>query len=197
MLVRTQGMIAAIFFVLAEALEGGMAARSESSEVAFAAEFPAPLLAGGALTAAAETSIHVALRISNRSGRALRFSTYRSVLPELLDAAGAVVPFDYGANRSPGPSASNYPLLPPGQSLVVALDGTMQLHKGEIDWRGSQGILGYWKVTPTAGPYRFRLHYLEVQATAGPFDDQTEVLSGVWTGEAVTDAVGLPVKFAQ
>lgn len=49
------------------------------------------------------------------------------MLPELVNAYGAVVPFDYGANKSRVPRELDYPLLLPGQSLVIPLDATVTL----------------------------------------------------------------------
>jgi hypothetical protein len=153
-----QHTIAAAFFVLALlGIEANVTVHSQNSEVALTGVFPAPLVDGGALKTGTSAPIHASLKISNVSGSALRFGTYRSVLPELVNASGTVVPFDYGANRYRVPRESDYPLLLPGQSLVISLDATVTLQDGELDWQGSDGLLGFWKITRSAAPYRFRL----------------------------------------
>ncbi len=191
-----RGAVAAVFFALA-VLGGGanMTAQSQSNGVIFTGVFPVPLVAGGALKTKAGTLIHVNLKINNGSSP-LRFSIYRSTLPELLDAAGAVVPFDYGANRSRSPRESDYPLLGAEQSLIILLDATMTLQEGQLHWKGSDGILGFWKITRSAGPYRFRLRYRQTQQTVGPREGLSGTLSGIWVGESTTATVELPLKFA-
>ena len=94
------------------------------------------------------------------------------------------------------PRESDYPVLLPGQSLVISLDATMRLSDGQIDWSGSQGLLGYWNVTRSAAPYRFRLRYRQMESTTGPFQGQFGTSTGLWVGEGTTDAVTLPIKFA-
>lgn len=191
-----QGVAAAFFFVLA--VLGGsaiMTAQSQSNSVIFEGVFPTPLVAGGALKMETGAFIHVNLKINNGSST-FRFSIYRSVLPELLDAAGAVVTFDYGANRSRSPRESDYPLLGPGQSLMIPLDAIMTLQEGQIHWKGSDGILGFWQITRSAGPYRFRLRYRQMQQTVGPFEGLSGSLSGIWVGDSTTATVDLPLKFA-
>ena len=187
---------AAFFFVLVLLGVGAtMTARSQGSAVVFTGVFPTPLVAGGVLETGASAAIHVGLTISNNSGGALRFSAYRSVLPELLNASGAVVPFDYGANRSRGPLVSDYPLVPAGESLVIPLDASLMLQGGELDWKGSDGVLGFWKIARAGAPYRIRLRYRQMQTAAGPFEGSSETLNGLWNGESATAAVELPLKF--
>lgn len=191
-----QGAVAAIFFVLSVLGSGvNMAAQSQSNSVIFAGVFPTPLVTGGALRMGAGAFIHVSLKITNGSGSTLRFYIYRSVLPELLDAVGEVVPFDYGANRSRSPHDSDYPLLDPGQSLTIPLDATLTLQEGQLHWKGSDGILGFWQITRSAGPYRFRLRYRQTQQTVGPLEGPSGTLSGIWVGESTTATVDLPLKF--
>src|ERR1700730_15134553 len=95
--------VAAVVLVLLSGLGSSAPAQAQSNGVSFVAEFPTQLLGAGALTRGADTSIHVGLRVTNHTGSALRFSFYRAILPELLDGTGAVVPFEFGANRSPMP----------------------------------------------------------------------------------------------
>lgn len=186
---------ATVTFFLALWIGASMAARPDTQGIEFAGEFPSPLLDVDALTTSGGANVRTALKITNNSSVALRLSTYRAVLPELVDARGEVVPFDYGTNRSRPPSPSDYPLLAAGQSLVIRTEANLTLRGGELAWKGSDSILGFWKVSPASGPYYFRLRYSQQQPTAGPFADGSKSLGEIWTGEGVTDAVTLPLKF--
>jgi hypothetical protein len=191
-----QSKIVAAVLVLLAVLGANLAARSEGNGVHFAAEFPSPLLTAGPLAGGPDTPIHFGLRITNRTGNTLRFSSYRSILPELLDRTGAVIPFEFGANRSPMPRASDYPVLLPEHSLIISLDASIELGDGQIAWKGNQGLLGNWNVSRAASPYRFRLRYSQLESMVGPLQDQPGTLSGFWIGEGTTEAVMLPEKFA-
>jgi len=184
--------MAPIAFLLVLGIRVSMAAQAPVESLAFKGDFPSPLLDPGALTKAG-AAINVALEITNTGNQKLRVSTYRSVLPELVDGAGRRVPFDYGWNRSRPALPSDYPLLAPGHSLVITVEATVAIKGGQLDWKGSDGILGFWIVAPASTSYRFRLKYNERQATAGPFQAGSQLLSGIWTGEGVTDAVDLPL----
>jgi hypothetical protein len=192
--VRGATLIAALLLTLSMAAY--VLAQSKSDEVTFTVEFPLPLLEGGVLTPGAEAAVRIPLTITNHSSATQRFSLYRSVLPELSDARGVVLSFDYGANRSAPPHASDYPLLPPEQSIVFSFNAMIGLHGDEIDWKGEQGVIGYWKVTQSAAPYRLRLRYRQSEVTVGPLDNEPEFLAGLWIGELVTDGIELPIKFA-
>jgi hypothetical protein len=134
--------------------------------------------------------------IINDSPDAIRFSRFRSLLPELLDAGGAVVPFDYGANGSRPVTASDYPLLAPGDSLVIPLPATLTFSNDQLNWKGEDGILGFWKVSSVRAPYRLRLHYRQKEAAVGPIGAGSETLRALWTGETVTQSISLPLQFA-
>jgi len=187
---------ATVTFFLALWIGAGMEALPDAQGIAFTGEFPSPLLDANALMTPGGANIRAALKITNNGSAALRLSTYRSVLPELVDARGQVVPFDYGTNRSRPPDLSDYPLLASGQSLVIRTEATLTLRGAELAWKGSDGIFGFWKVSPASGSYHFRLKYSQQQPTAGPFADGFKSLGEIWTGEGVTDAVTLPLKFS-
>ena len=170
-----------------------MAAQSERNGVSFAGIFSA--VDAAALPTDLGALVKADLKISNHTSGPLRFSLYHSVFPELVDKAGAVVPFDYGWNRSLMPLPSDYPLLPPGESLVIPLEGVMKFRSGQVNWQGNDGTMGHWKVTRVAAPYRFRLRYRQIEASVDLPESQPEVLGGLWTGEMVTESVDLPAKF--
>jgi hypothetical protein len=192
----TRAVAAAAAFLIALRIGTSMAAQSDTKGLAFTGEFPSPLMNASALTTAVGATLSVGLRITNDGSIGLRLSTYHSVLPELVDAAGRIVPFDYGANRSRPPQLSDYPMLLSGHSLVIHVDATMTLRGAQLDWKGSDGTLGFWNVSRASAPYHFRLKYSQRQRTAGPFEVGSQSLNGIWIGEAVTDVVDLPLKLA-
>jgi hypothetical protein len=167
-----------------------MPAQSQRDKMSVEAIFSDPLLGNAALTPGSSSPIHASLKIRNESGRTLHIATYQSVLPELLSAAGRVAPFDSGVNRSRAPLATDYPQLLPGQSLEISVDATLSFQSAEeLDWKDSDGTLGFWKIAQSAAPYRFRLRYLN-QSAADPAGG-----GPVWTGEAATRDVALPLRF--
>lgn len=171
-------------------MEAGSAA-SVSGGLAFTAETPA-LPGADAWSSPSGVRLILRLKITNRSNAAIRLSTYRSVHPELIDAAGEVAPFEHGANRYRPAEASDYPLLPPGQSVSIALDAVVRLNDRELDWRGGDGEHGLWHVQPSNAPYRLRLRYRQTQAAA-----TSDVSSGkLSTGDAATGSFALPLKLA-
>jgi hypothetical protein len=192
---RWRGAVAAAVLIVAQGMHAGMAAETEINGVVFENVFPTPFLDPVALKSAGGVSVHLGLKVTNRTGGTLRFSTYLSVLPELLTRAGTVVPFDYGANRYPPARASDYPLLLPGQSLMIPLDGTMSYRGGQLNWKGSDGLIGFWKIKPPAAPYRFRLRYRQAERSMNDVEGGPGTINGIWTGEAATDTVGLPLSF--
>ncbi|HYI29069.1 MAG TPA: hypothetical protein VD863_14615 [Bradyrhizobium sp.] len=192
-----RGTVAALLFAIALICTDMTVQAQPGSGVIFAALLPTPLADGDALRTAGGARIHASLKIENAGSVSRRFSTYRSLFPELVNATGAVVPFEYGANRSRGPRESDYPLLDPGQTLTIPLEGILTFQGSKLEWRGSDGNLGFWNIVEMSGPYRFRLAYRQMQPTAGPFEGSSETLSGVWFGEHRTNAVDLALKFAR
>lgn len=171
-----------------------MAAEVEINGVAFQSVFPPPLPSGSALEAPGGASVRVDLKVTNHSGEPIRFSKYLSGFPELLTRVGSVVPFEYGANRYRAARDLDYPLLLQGQTLVIPLDGTMSYRGGQLNWKGIDGLLGFWRLTRSAAPYRFRLKYRQVEQSLSNIEGRPGTISGIWTGEAATSAVDLPLN---
>jgi len=182
--------------LLVAGIAAAVAAQAEATKLTFTAEFGTPLLDPAPLTENVSATLHASLKVTNESHQAIRFSRFRSLLPEIVDAGGVVVPFDHGANGSREVTAADYPLLSAGQSLLIPLVGTLTLANGQLNWKGGDFILGFWKVSPTNAPYRLRLQYQQTETVVGPLDAGSRIVRGIWTGEAVTDAVVLPLQFA-
>jgi hypothetical protein len=161
--------------------------------VAFEGRFPTPLCESRALKSDSGAEVQLGLRIFNRTGRPLRFSDYDTILPELVNRAGAVVPFEFGNNPARLPRVADYPLLPPGRSLVLPLEATLMLRTGQLEWHGSDGTAGLWNVVRAEAPYRLRLHYRQTDATVGPLEKDDGVLHDLWVGEARTKSVEVPL----
>jgi hypothetical protein len=161
--------------------------------VAFGGVFPNPLCESRALQSESGAEVQLGLRIFNRTGRPLRFSDYDAILPELVNRAGAVVPFEFGINPARLPRAADYPLLPPGRFLVLPLEATLMLRTGQLEWHGSDGTAGYWNVVRAEAPYRLRLHYRQTDAMVGPLEKEDSTLHGLWIGEATTKSVEVPL----
>jgi hypothetical protein len=170
----------------------GLAAEAD---VILTAEYGTPpLLDPPVLSKNVPTEFRASLKIINRTGRAYRFARFRTVLPELIDAADAVVPFDHGANGSRDVTDADFPTVQPGESLPIPLRGTLTLKGNQLSWRGEDAILGFWTLGRANAPYRIRLHYRQKAATVGPIGPGLEMLDDVWTGEAATPSVPLPLR---
>jgi hypothetical protein len=81
------------------------------------------------------------------------------VLPELVDAAGEVVAFAFGANMARARRPSDLVALAPGDSFAIVVSGTFRLVADDLTWRGGDGVSGAWRVKAGAQPYRMRLRY--------------------------------------
>jgi hypothetical protein len=189
---KTLRQVALMFCVTM--IAAGSPAQADAKDVTFTAEYGRPLLEPATLVEKLPSRLNASLKIVNDSHDALRFSRFRSLLPELLDVGGTVVPFDYGANGSRQVTAADYPLLAPGQSIVIPLVGTLILTNGHLNWKGDDSILGFWKVSLAHAPYRLRLHYRQEEATVGPISASSETLRGLWTGDIVTESSPLPLQ---
>jgi hypothetical protein len=64
----------------------------------------------------------------------------------------------------------------------------------ELTWTGGDGTMGHWKISASGVPYRPRLKYFQMETAVGPFEDAPDTLNHLWTGEAATQAIDLPLK---
>ena len=59
------------------------------------------------------------------------------------------------------------------------LEGRIKLSDGRIDWKGCDGILGYWAQRRHKAPYHLSLRYSETKSAVGPIEAHAEILKGV------------------
>ncbi len=174
----------AVLWLTALALIGACVppAIAEAQGLAATIRFPPRLLSA---------PLRLTVRITNHTGRPVRIGTNLSVRPEVLDAAGRIVPFEGGTNMARIPRPLDFEVAAPGASVIIPVTGVLRLSATGLEWRGGDGLAGIWQLTPSAGPWRLRFRYKAFAAdAAGPLPPPE-----VWPGEAVTGssvALGLP-----
>lgn len=162
---------------------------TENNSVSFSAAFPRPLLDTAKLNLGESISVHSRFKITNNSTSALRFSTYRSIQPVLLDANGDILAFEFGNNVSRLPREADYPFLAPGGSLIVPIEATLTREGERLLWRTLDGTVGSWTLTSQIAPFRFRLSYRQISSEMQVAQKTLIVLKGFWVGEGVTQSV--------
>ncbi len=163
----------------------------EESSVTFTGLFPSPLADAARLGSGA--AVHLALRIANRSASTWRFSSYRTVVPELLAPDGAPIAFDLVYNVSRLPQESDFFLLQPGESRVIPIEASLTWKGGRLMFRSADGGAGLWIVGDTPAVFRFRLRYVKLQDRDSEAPGRSGSTAAFWIGEAHTQAVELPL----
>ncbi len=92
----------------------------------------------------AKQEFELALHITNRSSRSLRFNRFDTVRIVLTDESGIPIPPRGGRDKT----LFLEPLiLHPGETQVIARRGLLQQDQGHFDWTvtGQDGTLGWWR----------------------------------------------------
>jgi hypothetical protein len=148
---------------------------------------------------AGRTAIRLALRITNKTDKPLRFSGYETLIPEVVRADGKEL--CRGGGDEPGPvnpepflgKETDYPLLLPGASTTFSI-------ATRLSWRGGQLHFGLHESAVLAdfnglepGRYKVRLVY-ESQDGIVQVNPGGKKIRGVWTGRVATPAVEVVLR---
>ena len=163
-------------------MAAGAAAMTMSPDpMLFQGVFAKPVVQAAALRGPGGARLAAKMVMTNNSRELLRVSTTAALTLEVIDARGATVPFEGGANLGRVPHAADAVALAPGKSLTLPLSGTLRLAGRELVWRGDDGVMGAWRIDPGAGSYSLRLRYRGLDASA-------------WRGEGASLPAALPLK---
>src|SRR5215471_7080943 len=94
--------------------------------------------------------LRLIVRIANQTGQPVRIGTYLSVRPEVLGAAGRIIPFEGGTNMARAPRPSDFVITAPGASAIIPTTGVLRLHATELEWLGGDGLAGIWRLCAAA-----------------------------------------------
>lgn len=137
--------------------------------------------------------LELRVRITNDLARAFRLSRVDSIVVELKNSNGSLVPLEGGSNRARLPDASDFVLIQPGQSSTFSFAASLERTGGDLQLHYSDASGGVWQLGPLQpGSYSFRIRYVNSQRSIRLSDGQE--LSDFWIGEATTDAVTISVR---
>jgi hypothetical protein len=135
------------------------------------------------------------LRVTNHGDRPQRVLTYRTIVPELRDAAGRAVPLEGGSNRSRLAREEDCPLLSPGGSTTWMMDAALRRGEGDefrIAWSDeAEGTWQFRGIRP--GTYTLRISYTNRNETLWIHQPSGRRLRDLWTGHVTTP--GKAIRF--
>ncbi len=150
--------------------------------------------------------LKLGLRITNKTGKPLRFNGYDTLWPELVTPDGNEVhrwEGPQGTKRHRQPQEGDYPLVEPGKSATIPLQvdlfwPTWDEHRVLMfRWWHASGSPGRYFDDLKPGPYKVRLVYENQQNTLEVEYRGHKVLDDkVWTGRIVTPAVQVSLREA-
>ena len=140
------------------------------------------------------TAIRFGIRITNKSQQPLRFCSYRSFQPRLIDDNGRHLRSGGGANASRLIRESDCPLTQPNESLEFFLDGKVYWKDNEIYIDGSQSCGGIWYFQDSIKPgkYKFYFRYSNDHEEGRVFDAdarEMNILNSFWVGRVESPLV--------
>ncbi|NER03708.1 MAG: hypothetical protein F6K17_14340 [Okeania sp. SIO3C4] len=136
------------------------------------------------------TPVRFGIRINNQTNNSIRFSKFDTLYPNLFRQDGEAIPLDGGRNWTSKPKESDFPLVMPGESVTLFLDGILSWQNNKLQIRGSDGFGGVWYFNNLeAGTYKFRFLYQNYQAARPISKAEEQVLEGIWIGQVATPFV--------
>jgi hypothetical protein len=131
-----------------------------------------------------QSPVNVGLRIANKSQKPWRFSRFDSLTLEMVGPNGKALRQGAVRKRTLGKTASDTPLVRPGNYVTFVIDASLLWHGDELRLSGSDGFGGmrlWHDVKP--GPYKVRILYHDHEAE----------LEGSWAGQIATPFVEVTV----
>ena len=131
------------------------------------------------------TATRFGIRITNISQQPLRFCSYHTFRPRLIDDNGERLRTGGGANASRIINESDCPSTQPNESLEFFLDGKIYWKDDEIYMNGSRESGGVWYIQDSIKPGRYELYsiYSHDKKEGRVFDSNTGkmyVLDSFW-----------------
>lgn len=152
--------------------------------------------------AAAATPIRLALKVTNNTKAALRFSRFDTLHVRLTKVGGAALMPSGGRDATRKATAADFPLVKPGESVQLPIDAKLFWDGDKLHVGGGDGFGGVWgfREPLERGPYELRILYVHTkdklgirQVVAGK---PTDVLEPAWAGEVTTPVLKVGVMTA-
>ena len=140
------------------------------------------------------TAIRLGIRITNTSQQPLRFCSYWSFQPRLIDDNGRHLQFGGGANVSRPINESDCPLTQPNESLEFFLDGKIYWKDDKIYMDGPVESGGVWCFQEGIRPGRYKLYFRystdhKERRIFDPDAGGVKMLDSFWVGQVKSPLV--------
>ena len=140
------------------------------------------------------TSVRFGIRITNISQQPLRFCSYWSFQPRLINDNDRHLQFGGGANASRIIREFDCPLTQPNESLEFFLNGKIYWKDDEIHMDGSveSGGIWYFQDSIKPGKYEFYFGYSNDHEEGRVFDAdarEMKILNSFWVGRVESPLV--------
>ena len=152
--------------------------------------------------AGAKTAVKLALRITNRTEKPLRFSRFGTICPQLASQDGKLLRASGGRNVTLAAKESDFPLVGPGKSTTFEIDAQLFWQDDTLRFGGSDGFGGVWSFSEglKPGAFKCRIHY-ENQRGSGLFQtekqaenkEEPSLVRGLWLGVVDTPLVNVSI----
>jgi hypothetical protein len=140
------------------------------------------------------TRVQLGIRITNNTPRAVRFSFFATIIPQLLETNNQVSLRGYFSTITKRPLESDFPLVMPGENVTFFPYSLLYWRKRDqfiLNIEAGDG--GYWSFKALkAGIYQIQLTYNNKDAVAEIYDRETmntNLIEGIWTGMMSTPKI--------
>ncbi|WP_322656586.1 hypothetical protein [Dendronalium sp. ChiSLP03b] len=134
-----------------------------------------------------KTLVKLGVRISNNTQKSMRFCSYDTIFPNLIEQNGKHLQLEGGRNVSRLIRESDCPFVHPGESVTFFLDGTLAWKNNKLQLEGPDRFGGLWRFEDLKpGIYGFRFTYHSSQETVQISYPEQKILTDIWTGQVET-----------
>jgi RNA polymerase sigma factor (sigma-70 family) len=183
---RTEAARAAAAFVPVEPPDARRPATAEKDGIVFELVLPDRAWTVPEDKPGNKSPVTFGLRVTNKTEKPLRFSTFDTRFPEMTGPDGKALHLEWERRRSRAPTEADCPLIGPGKSVTLPIDAALSWQSGAIRFGGGDGFGGWWHFDGLRpGRYRLRVAYRNKDASVR-LPGKEELLEGIWTGEVAT-----------
>jgi hypothetical protein len=147
----------------------------------------------------AETRVKFGIRMTNKTQKPLRFSSYRTFFPGLIEPSGKNLRAENGANVSRPMLECDCPLVEPGESVTFFGDGELTWrNNNKLHFKGRRECGAVWHFLNDIKPGRYSLYfrYNNPQEKRRMYDlerKKTRISESMWTGQVETPLIEISV----
>lgn len=146
----------------------------------------------------ANTTVKLALRITNRTEKPFRFSRFDTIYIQMSGDDGKLLKTSGGRRETLPAHESDFPLVAPEQSTTFSIEAQLFWQEDKLRFGGSDGFGGVWGFSEGfhPGAYRIRIHYENHQESAQVAikkNEEGQALRGFWLGSVDTPFVNVSI----